>query len=148
MTTPAFSRSFTLDARTGLIKRAPGAAALTADAYIGDQFDQGAATATDMVLVLNVEACKVSAGDELYTVRVIGSNVADRSDAEILATLELGDGGALPIGTVDTVAGDQRHVYFRTETNRTMFRYVDLHLDVAGTSPSITFNAYMSARLV
>lgn len=147
MTTPAISRSYTIDARAGLIKRAAAAAALTEDGYIGDQFDQGAATATDMVLVVNIESCKVSAGNELYTLRVIGSNAADRSDAQILGTLELGDGGALPVGTVDTVVGDVRHLFFRTEINRTQFRYVDLHLDVAGTSPSIGFNAYISAFL-
>jgi hypothetical protein len=147
MTTPAFSRTFAIDAAPGLIKREVGAAAVTADAYIGTQFDQTAAAATDMVLVTNIEACKVSAGDELYTLRIIGSNVANRSDGDILATLELGDGGALPIGTVDTIAGDQFHVYFRTEKGRTTYRYVDLHLDVAGTSPSITFSAYLTRMI-
>lgn len=138
---------FAIDASTGLIKRELGLAALTADAYIGTQFDQGDAAATDMILVVNVETCKVSAGNELYTLRMIGSNVADRSDGQILATLELGDAGTIPIETVDTVAGQQFIVRFRTERNETKFRYVDLHLDVAGTSPSTSFGAYLTKKV-
>lgn len=145
MTTPAFSKTFAFDAATGLVKRAVGQAAITSDAYVGTQFDQGAAAATDMVLVLNVEAIDVAGGDEIYRFRVIGSNVADRSDGTILATLELGDASTIgAFETVDTAVNSQYHVYFRTEKIRTMYRYVDLHLDVTGATASITFNAFMS----
>lgn len=147
MTTPVHSLTYALDASTGLIKRAVGAAAVTADAYIGDQFDQGAAVLTDMALVVNIEACKVSAGDETYTLRVTGSNATNRSDAEILTTVELGDAGTIPLETVDTAVGGQYQAFFRTEKNGTAFRYIDLHLDVAGTSPSITFSAYFTKRI-
>lgn len=135
---------FAIDAATGLIKRALGSAALTADAYIGTQWDQGGATATDIVCVINIESCKVSAGDETYTLRLVGSNETNRSDAQILDTLELGDAGTLTIETVDTTAGDQFVMRARTHRNDTSFRYIDLHLDVAGTSPSIEFGAYIS----
>lgn len=144
MTTPAFSRTFAFDAKTGLVKRAVAQAAITATAYVGTQFDQGAAVATDMVCVLNLEACKVSAGNEIYTFRLIGSNVADRSDGQILASMPLGHAGTVGIETRNALAGDQLHIYFRTEKNRTSFRYVDLHVTIAGTSPSITFNAYVT----
>jgi hypothetical protein len=138
------SKYFAIDAAPGLIKRALGTAALTADAYIGTQHDQGAAVATNIICVVTIEACKVSATDELYTFRLVGSNVADRSDAQILATLELGAAAALPIDTVSTIAGNQYFIRARTEVMDTAFRYVDLHVDVAGTSPSITFGAYIS----
>lgn len=141
------SRYYALDTATGLVKRDTGSAALTSDGYVGTQHDQLAATATDMVLVVNIEACKVSAGDETYTLRVIGSNVTDRSDGEILATLELGDAGTIPIETVDTAVGGRYEAWLRTEKNGTRFRYIDLHLDVAGTSPSITFGAYLSKEI-
>lgn len=141
------TKTFVIDAGTGLIKRALGSAALTADAYIGTQWDQGAAVVTDIACVINVEACKVSAGDETYTLRLVGSNVADRSDGQILDTLELGDAGALPVETVDTAAGQQFVMRARTERNDTFFRYIDLHLDVAGTSPSITFGAFLSREV-
>lgn len=137
-------KTFAIDAGTGLIKRALGEAALTADAYIGTQWDQGAGVATDAICVVNVETCKVSAGDETYTLRVVGSETSNRSDAQILDTLELGDAGTLAIETVDTAAGQQFVMRFRTERNGTQFQYVDLHLDVAGTSPSISFGAYIS----
>lgn len=138
------SKYFALDAATGLIKRAAGSAALTGDGYVGDQWDQGGAVATDCILVVNIEACKVSAGNEVYTLRVIGSNVADRSDGQILGTLELGDAGTIPIETVDTAAGQQHLLRFRTEIGDRSFRYVDLHLDVGGTAPSITLGAHIT----
>lgn len=138
------SKYYAIDAAAGLIKRAHNSAAVTADAYIGTQWDQGAAIATEFTLVLDIESCKVSSGDETYTFRLVGSNVADRSDGQILATLELGDAGTLPIETRDTIAGDRYVVQAKSELNNTTFRYIDLHLDVAGTSPSIGFGAYIS----
>ena len=138
------SKYFAIDAATGLIKRELGSAAVTADAYIGTQHDQGDAVATDLVCVIDVEAVDVSSGDELYTFRLVGSNVSDRSDAQTLDTLELGAAAALPIDTVSTAAGQRFVMRARTERNGTAFRYVDLHLDVAGTTPSITFGAFIS----
>lgn len=135
---------YAIDAAPGLIKRELGSAALTADAYVGDPWDQGGAAATDFVCVVDVEACKVSAGNEVYDLRIVGYNVANRSDAQILATLELGDAGTIPIQTVDTVAGNRFVMRARSELNDVTFRYIDLHLDVTGTSPSITFGAYIS----
>ncbi len=145
MTTPAFSRTFAFDASTGYEKRAPAQAALTSDGYVGTQLDQGAAAATDMVLVVNVEAIDVAGGDEIYRLRIIGSNVANRSDGTILGTLEIGDGSTIgAFETVDTAVGSQYHLYFRTEKIRTMYRYIDLHLDVTGATASLTFSAYIS----
>ena len=141
------SKTFAIDAAPGLIKRALGLAALTSDGYVGDQHDQGDAAITDLVCIIDIESCKVSAGDETYTFRLIGSNSADRSDAQILDTLELGDAGTVPVATVDTVAGDRFVMRARTERQDTAFQYVDLHLDVAGTSPSIGFGAYISKEL-
>lgn len=144
---PTFSKYYALDAATGLLKRDVGLSALTADAYVGDQFDQLAATATDMIAVVNIESCKVSAGDETYLLTVLGSNATNRSDGEILAQVFVGDAGTIALETRDTIAGDRVEMRFRTEKNGTKFRYVDLHLDVTGTSPSIGFNAYMTKEM-
>lgn len=138
------SKTYAIDAAPGLIKRELGLAALTADAYVGTQQDQGGDAITDFVAVISIESCKVSAGNETYTLRVVGSNVADRSDGQVLGTLELGDAGTLPVETVDTTAGDHRVIRCRSEHNNTAFRYLDLHLDVNGTSPSIGFGAFFS----
>ena len=144
MTTPAFSRTFAFDASTGLQKRAPASAAVTTTGWQGTQFDQGAASATDMVCVLNVEAIDLASTNEVYTFRLVGSNAADRSDGQVLANFQLGVAATITIESLNTAVGHQEIVYFRTEKNRTAFRYVDLHLTVAGTTPSITYSAFLS----
>ena len=143
-----FNRAYALDAATGLIKRAPGQAALTSDGYVGTQHDQQAATASDMVL--NVESIVTNgATGETYKFYIIGSNVADRSDGEVLGCFALGKASQLTGSqeTRDTVAGDRIVAPFRTEKNRTRYRYVDVYLDVAGTAPSIAFNANLSKEI-
>lgn len=141
------TKTFAIDAAPGLIKRETGLAAVTASGYIGVQHDQGGAVVTSFVTVLTVEACDIASGDETYTFRLVGSNVADRSDAEVLDMAVLGDAGTIAIETRDTAAGDQIVMRARSEKNQDFFRYIDLHLTVAGTSPSITFGAYVSKEL-
>lgn len=141
------SKYFALDAATGLIKRELGLAAVTATAYIGTQWDQGAAVITDLVAVIQIEAIDISSTNEVYTFRVTGSNVADRSDAQVLGMAMVGDASTITIETVDSAAGDQIVIRCRTERNNTSFRYIDLHLTAAGTTPSITFGAFFSKEL-
>jgi hypothetical protein len=125
--------------------RAMGAAAITADGFAGDQFDTLGSVHTEFVLVLNLETVKVSAGDEIYTIRVLGSNTANRSDARVLAAIELGDAAAKPQDTADDVAGNQIVIPFITQRPAgTYHRYLDVHVDVGGTSPSIVFGAFFS----
>jgi hypothetical protein len=56
----------------------------------------------------------------------------------------VGDASTITIETRDSEAGDRIVIFFRTEKNRTAFRYIDLHLTAAGTTPSITFGAYLA----
>lgn len=145
MTTPAFSQTFAIDAKTGLIKRAAAQSPLTATGYVGAQFDQGGAVVTDMALVLNIESIDIASGNEVYTFRVVGSNVADRSDGAIIAMMQLGHAGTIGAPeTVNTPVGGRYTLLFRTERNGLFYRYIDLHLTAAGTTPSIGFNAYMT----
>jgi hypothetical protein len=146
MTTPAFSRTYAFDAAPGMEKRATAQAAVTATGFIGTQLDQGAAAITDMTAVINVEAVDVATGDERYTFRLVGSNLANRSDGRILATMEIGGLTGFTPETVVAAVGDQLQIEFRTERNRTAFRYVDLHLTVAGTTPSVTFSAFLARQ--
>lgn len=139
------SKYFALDAATGLIKREMGSAAVTSTGYIGTQWDQGDASATDLVAIINIEAITTAgATGETYVFRIVGSNVSDRSDGEVLATAELGSATTLSVETRSTAAGDQIIVRARTEKSEKTFRYVDLHMTVAGTSPSITFGAHLT----
>ena len=121
-----------------------GQAAITATGYIGTQWDQGDAVATDIAVVINVEAVDIANSDETYTFRLVGSNQANRSDAQVLDILEIGDAAALSIETVDVAAGDQFVMRGRSERRDLHFRYVDLHLTVGGTTPSITFGAFVT----
>lgn len=145
-----FRKTYAIDAAPGLIKRAPAQAALTADGYVGAQHDQGSSAASDAVLVLNIESIVINgATGETYKFYVIGSNVSDRSDGEVLAAFALGKASQLSGSqeTRDSVAGDRIVQPFRTEKNRTRYRYIDLYLDVAGTAPAIAFNAYVSKEI-
>lgn len=145
----SFNKIYALDGATGLVKREPGQAALTADGYVGSQHDMLSANAADCVLVLNVESIDIASTDETYKFYILGSNVANRSDAEVLGYCQLGKASALTGSqeTRDSAAGDRLVVPFRTEKGRTRYRYVDLYLDVGGTTPSIAFNAYISKEI-
>lgn len=143
----SYNKSYAIDAATGLVKRAAAQAALAADGYVGSQWDQGAAAATDCVLVANIESIVTNgATGETYKFYILGSNVANRSDAEVLGYFQTGKASQLTGSqeTKDGAALDRFVVPFRTEKNRTKFRYVDLYLDVTGTAPSIAFSAYVS----
>lgn len=140
------SKFFALDAATGLIKRALGSAAVTSTGYIGTQWDQGAAVITDGICVIQLEAVNIAAGS-IYTFRITGSNVADRSDAQVLATAQCGLASVITIETVNSAVGDQITLRFRTEKNETAFRYIDLHMTIAGGSATITFGAYISKEV-
>lgn len=141
------SKTFAIDAATGLIKRALGSAALTSDGYVGTQHDQGAAVITDMLCRIVIEAVDVAGGDEIYDFYIVGSNVADRSDGQILGMMRVGDAAAVPVDTVDAAAGQVVDIRFRTERDNTAFRYIDLYLDGAGASFSITFGAYITKEI-
>lgn len=138
------SKFFAFDAATGLVKRDVGAAALTADGYVGDQWDQGAAALTSAICVVNLESVAVGGGDEVYDFIIVGSNVADRSDGEILAMQRVGAEAAIDEENRDAAAGDRIEIRFRTEKNEMKFQYVDLYLDVTGAAASVGFNAYIS----
>ena len=143
----SYAKNYAIDADVGMIKRAPAQAALTATAYVGVQADLVAATAGDMVCIINIESIDVSSSNEVYTFRIVGSNVADRSDGEVLAVAQTGHAGTITIETKNGAAGDRLVIPFRTEKNRTRYRFLDLHLTAAGTTPSIGFNAYISKEI-
>ncbi len=145
----SYSKYFAIDADTGLIKRAPAQAALTSTGYIGTQLDLGAAAADDMIAILNIEAITINgATGETYRFRIVGSNATNRSDGEVLAQIETGKASVLGAPeTVDGAAGQRLEMRFRTEKNRTRYRYIDLHMTAAGTSPSIQLNAYLTKEV-
>jgi hypothetical protein len=141
-------KNYVIDAATGLIKRALGSAAVTATAYIGTQHDQGAAVATDVACVIDIEAIDIASTNEVYTFRLVASNATDRSDGTVIAMAQVGDASTITIETIDSAAGNRVVLFGRTERDGTSYRYLDLHLTVAGTTGSITFGAYISKVLI
>lgn len=141
------SKYFAIDAATGLIKRALAQAAVTASGFIGTQHDQGAAVITDLIAIIQIEAIDIASTDEVYTFRVVGSNIADRSDAQTLGMIDVRAASLATLQTVVGAAGQQLQIRCRSERDETAFRYLDLHLAVAGTTPSITFGAYFSKEV-
>ncbi|QDP64848.1 MAG: hypothetical protein Unbinned5081contig1001_5 [Prokaryotic dsDNA virus sp.] len=142
-----FSKTYAFDAATGLLKRDAAQAALTADAWVGTQWDQGSPAATDIIAIINIESVDIANSDETYEFLIVGSQTSDRSDAQILGRAKIGDAAAIAIETVDAAAGDRVEIRCRTEIGLTKFQYVDLYLDVSGTSPSVGFSAYISKEM-
>lgn len=97
-------------------------------------------------MVVEVTAMDTTTGDEAYTFMLEGSPDAAFGTAANITVLAMqrigGATGATPVGTADTVG--RFTVPFRNERNGTTFRYVRLYTLVAGTTPSITFSAFLA----
>lgn len=107
---------------------------------IGNAFAKGE-------LVIPYSGLDATTGDEAYTFMLQGSPDAafgTASNITVLAMQRIGGAtGAAPVGTADAAAGTIT-VPFRNERNGTVFRYVRLYTLLAGTSPSIVFQAFLT----
>ncbi|OGB23346.1 MAG: hypothetical protein A3I66_01390 [Burkholderiales bacterium RIFCSPLOWO2_02_FULL_57_36] len=93
-------------------------------------------------LVIDVTAIDVASTDEYYTVSLEGSNVAAMTSGSVeLAVSRMGNTTAP--GDADTGVG-RFVIPFRNEKNGTTYRYVRLSTKVEGTTPSITFSAWIA----
>jgi len=99
----------------------------------------------DGFLVLDVSAVEVADGSEIYLVCLEGSNVAAMSSGSVtLAQIEMGN--ATAPADADTSTG-RFVVPFRNEQNGTIYRYVRLYTEVAGTiATGINFSAFIAKR--
>lgn len=129
---------FTYDNAT-LLKAAGLVAATAAGSVILDLGD-GLMKAN---LILDVAALEVATGDEIYTVALEGSNVADMTSGSVtLAAKALGNAPA----PADADTGLGRHVIpVRNELAGTLYRYVRIHTTVAGTiATGINYSAFLA----
>jgi hypothetical protein len=97
----------------------------------------------DGYLVLDVSAVEVASNDEIYLVCLEGSNVAAMTSGSVtLAQIELGNATA----PADADTGTGRFVVpFRNEQNGTIYRYVRIYTEVAGTiATGINFVAFIA----
>jgi hypothetical protein len=103
-------------------------------------------------LVLDVSAIDVASADETYVLRVMGSNSATFASGVVcLATVELGRAAAMGAATIAKTTG--RHIqafensgYTTAAGSIVNLQYLRLHVDVGGTTPSITFTAFLAPR--
>ena len=127
-----------------LLIRAAGAA-ITATETGATIIDVGTGL-LDADLVVDVTAMDVTTGDEGYSLLLEGSpDAAFGTSANITVVAQLTIGGATaaaPVGTADTIG--RFLIPFRNERNGTTFRYLRLKTVIAGTTPSLTFSAFIA----
>lgn len=147
-------RTYSFDANLQL---SDNAAAYTADGYAqvagadaildlgGNQGVTPAQQARiDAMLVIDVTAIDVASADEVYRIKVLGGNLATMLATRVLAEMTLGKGTAkVPSSTLDDATG-RYELPFCTEQDDVKYEFVKLYIDVAGTTPSISFQAFVA----
>ena len=100
----------------------------------------------DGYLIADVTAIDTVTGDEVYTLVLEGSPDAafgTAANITVLAMQKIGGAtGAAPLGTADTAG--RYCVPFRNERNGVTYRYARLYTVIAGTTPSLTFSAFLA----
>lgn len=103
-------------------------------------------------LILDISAALGGNSDENYTLLAQGSNSATfASGIANLAMFCIGVASTLKGGAdapvVAAVASEQRFVVpFNNQVGTTKYRYLRMYTDVTGTTPSITYAAFVSKR--
>lgn len=126
------------DAR--LAHRAPAQVALTANTTLAT-VTQRTPMRTAYLTRLNLEAIKTSAGNELYTILVEGSNDGFAT-FESLAVISLGHTSVRLGGPRTNAAGELVDRMWSTEQGNAVYQDWRIRLIVAGTAPSISVSAY------
>jgi hypothetical protein len=96
-------------------------------------------------LVIDISAIKVSAGDEAYTLHLMGGNDADFTEEVSLASKELGASGALE-GNLDSKIS-RVLIPFQNEERGIIYPYVRVRHVISGSSPSINYTARLEKDL-
>ena len=111
----------------------------------GDIVDLGEGL-VDGVLVIDMSACEIATGDEIYTVSLEGSNVAAMTSGSVCLAKKVFGNLVVPMDAA--LSADGRYVIpFRNEEGGTTYRYVRLSTLVAGdVATGINFSAFISKR--
>lgn len=148
-------RTYSFDAN---LRLADGVAAITADGYTqvdgadgildlgGNQSTTPAQQARiDAVCVIDVTTIDIASTNELYRLKILGCNLSDfSSGVRVLAEMELGDGSTKVPNTGGDDGPGRYELMFCTEQDDTKYQYVKMYVDVAGTTPSIDFTAFVA----
>src|SRR3990167_2966914 len=121
------------------------AAVLLAASADGDILDLGAGL-VDGFLVIDMSACEVATGNEIYTVSLEGSTVAAMTSVSVCLAKKVFGNLVVPMDAALSSAG--RYVIpFRNEEGGSTFRYVRLSTLIAGTiATGINFSAFITKR--
>lgn len=117
--------------------------------------DLGAAGSYEQAdLVVDVTACEVATGDELYVIQVQGAEASNFATAYQLATLRLGDSSTT--GNAIDTPPDGRHVLSFDNvahtsatdgTKQKAMRYIRVRTVVSGTiATGINYSAFLAKR--
>ena len=120
-------------------------AGLLASSTDGSILDLGPGM-VDALLVLDLSACEIASGNEIYTVSLEGSNVAAMDSGSVCLAKKVF--GNLVVPMDDALSASGRYVVsFRNEEGGTLYRYVRLSTLVAGTiATGINFSAFIAKR--
>lgn len=129
---------FTYDDALNL--RDAGLIAASADGSIVDLGDG----LVDGYMVIDMSACEIASGNEIYTVSLEGSTVAAMDSASVCLAKKVFGNLVVPMDAALSAAG--RYVVpFRNEEGGTLYRYVRLSVLVAGTiATGINFSAFIA----
>lgn len=144
------TRTFPIDTALEL---EDGAGAITATG-VGStaQIDLGADSVMLGAMVLQVTAIDVANANESYEIELQGTNTSGfgtAADNVVLAHIHLGDQsvtGATPADTGTDTPAAVYYVPFTNDFGGTAYRYVRLKATLAGTTPSITFSAFLTQQ--
>jgi hypothetical protein len=100
----------------------------------------------DGFLVIDLSACEIATGDEIYTVSIEGSNVALMTSGSVCLGKKVFGNLVVPMDAALSTAG--RYVIpFRNEEGGTIFQYARLSTLIAGTiATGINFAAFIAKR--
>ena len=121
------------------------AAGLVAASADGSILDLGEGL-VDGFVVIDLTACEIASGDEIYTVSVEGSTVAAMTSASVCLAKKVFGNVVVPMDDALSTAG--RYVIpFRNEETGEIQRYIRLSTLVAGTiATGINFSAFIAKR--
>lgn len=100
----------------------------------------------DGFVVVDMSACEIATGDEIYTVALEGSNVAAMTSGSVCLGKKVFGNLVAPMDAALSTAG--RYVIpVRNEVGGTLYRYVRIHTTVAGTiATGINYSAFLAKR--
>lgn len=100
----------------------------------------------DGFIVIDMTACEIASGNEIYTISLEGSNVAAMDSGSVCLAKKVFGNLVVPMDAALSASG--RYVIpFRNEEGGTTFRYVRLSTLVAGTiATGINFSAFLAKR--